>query len=100
MAILSRTESSKKNCKFLSTTNKKKLIDEQACLLTEIIAESAASFFGMSTISTKESKGWWNKNIKIARNEVKASFKNFNRRQSLTNHIEYLNKKQTLQKLI
>ena len=76
------------------------IIDKQACLLTEVIVESAKHFFGMTEISTKESKGWWNNNIKMARNEVKESLKKYKKIQSPFNHNDYLNKKQTLQVLI
>ena len=35
------------------------------------MVDSATDFFGMTEISTKESKGWWNEDIKMARNELK-----------------------------
>ena len=40
------------------------IIDEQANLFVKIITESAFSFFSVTEKSKKESKGWWNKDIK------------------------------------
>ena len=47
------------------------IIDEQANLFVNIITESAFSFFGVTEKSKQESKGWWNKDIKKARNDLK-----------------------------
>ena len=41
-----------------------KVIDQQANKLTELIVGSATSFFGLTEISNKRGKGWWNNNIK------------------------------------
>ena len=51
------------------------IIEKQACALTKIIVDSATFFFRVTEISTKESKGWWNENIKMARNELKNSLR-------------------------
>ena len=40
------------------------IIDEQANLFVKMITESAFSFFSETEKSKKESKGWWNKDIK------------------------------------
>ena len=41
-----------------------KVIDQQANKLTDLIVGSATSFFGLTEISNKRGKGWWNNNIK------------------------------------
>ena len=77
----------------------KNIIEKQACLLTKIIVGSAIDFFGMTEISTKEIKGWWNEDIKMAFNELKNSLKKYCKRKTPANHNEYLLKKH-LQNLI
>ena len=54
----------------------------------------------MTEISTKESKGWWNEDIKMTRNELKNSLRKNSKRQTPANHNDYLFKKQYLQNLI
>ena len=39
-----------------------KVIDQQANKLTDLIVGSAKSFFGLTEISNKRAKGWWNNN--------------------------------------
>ena len=53
--------------------------------LTELIVGSATSFFGLTGISNKRAKGWWNRNIKAARKETKESVRRCKLRQSLAN---------------
>ena len=48
----------------------KKVIDEQAELFVDIISNSVTKFFGVTESTRKESKGWWNKDIKRARNNL------------------------------
>ena len=50
-----------------------KIIDQQVDKLTELIVNSATSFLGLTEISDKRTKGWWNNNIKAARKEMKES---------------------------
>ena len=50
-----------------------KVIDQQANKLTDLIVGSATSFFGLTEISNKRAKGWWNNKIKAARKEMKES---------------------------
>ena len=44
-----------------------KIIDQQASKLTDLMVGSATSFFGLTEISNKRTKGWWNNNIKAGR---------------------------------
>ena len=62
----------------------KTIIDEQANLFVNIITESAFSFFGV-TERSKKSKGWWNKDIKKARNDLKNANNGYKKRQSPAN---------------
>ena len=58
-----------KNIKVVFET----IIDQQANKWTELIVDSATSLFVVLTeISNKMAKGWWNKNIKAARKEIKS----------------------------
>ena len=52
-----------------------KVIDQQANKLTELIVGSATSFFGLTEISNKRTKGWLNNNIKAAKEEMKESMR-------------------------
>ena len=63
----------------------KTIIDEKAELFVDIIFNSASQFFGMTELSKKESKGWWNKDIKIARTNLKNAKKQYKMKQSPTN---------------
>ena len=49
------------------------VIDQQANKLTDLTVGSATSFFGLTEISHRRAKGWWNNNIKAARKEMKES---------------------------
>ena len=62
-----------------------KVIDQQASKLTELIVGSATSFFGLTGISNKRAKAWWNCNIKAARKETKESVRRCKLRKSLAN---------------
>ena len=42
-------------------------------------------FFGLTEISNKRTKGWWNNNIEAARKEMKESVRRYKLRQSLEN---------------
>ena len=75
------------------------IIDEQANLFVKIITESAFSFFGVTEKSKKESKGWWNKDIKKARDDLKNANNRYKKRQSPANLNAVVKHKETLQKL-
>ena len=62
-----------------------KVIDQQANKLTDLIVGSATSFFGLTEISNKRAKGWWNNNIKAARKEMKESVRRHKLGQSPAN---------------
>ena len=47
------------------------ITDDQANLFCNIITQSASSFFGVTERSKKENKGWWSKDIKKTRNDLK-----------------------------
>ena len=51
--------------RYLETT------DDQANLFVNIITKSASSFFSITGKSKKEIKGWWSKDTKTARNDLK-----------------------------
>ena len=46
---------------------------------------SALSFFGLTEISNKRAKDWWNNNIKVAKKEMKESMRRYKIRQSPEN---------------
>ena len=44
----------------------------------------------MTEISTRESKEWWNGDIKMACNELRNSLKKYSKKQTPANHNDYL----------
>ena len=46
---------------------------------------NATLFFGQTEATKKESKGWWSKDIKKSRNELKKANQRFKRMQSIAN---------------
>ena len=60
-------------------------MDNQTKKLTEIIINNASLFFGQTEATKKERKGWWSKDIKKSRNELKKANQRFKRRQSIAN---------------
>ena len=71
---------------FPLARNFRKIIDKQANnKLTVLIVGSALSFFGLTEISNKRAKDWWNNNIKVARKEMKESMRRYKIRQSPAN---------------
>ena len=46
-------------------------VDNQTKKLTDIIINNATLFFGQTEATKKDSKGWWSKDIKKSRNELK-----------------------------
>ena len=69
-------------------------------MLTEIIVNTATNFFGITEITNKESKGWWSKDIKIARNNLKKAKHIYSKRQTPINHNTVQEKKLILNNLI
>ena len=49
--------------------------------MTELIVGSRTNFFGLTKISNKRAKGWWNKTIEAARKEIKESVRSYKLRQ-------------------
>ena len=76
------------------------IIDEQANLFVKIITKSAFRFFGVTEKSKKESKGWWNKDIKKARDDIKNANNRYKKSQSPANLNAVVKHKETLQNLI
>ena len=72
---LSRRISDRDNRRRNRQSNKK---------LTDII-NHATFFFGQTEATKKERKGWWSKDIKKSRNELKKANQRFKRRQSIAN---------------
>ena len=66
-----------------------KVMDQQGNKLTELIVGSATSLFGLTEISNKRAKGWWNNNIKAARKEMKASVRSINYNNHLQTHKKW-----------
>ena len=62
-----------------------KVIEQQANKLTELILGSAKSFTGLTEISNKRGKGWWNNKIIAARKGMKESVRRYKLRQSPAN---------------
>ena len=60
-------------------------VDNQTKKLTDIIINNATLFFGQTEATKKDSKGWWSKDIKKSRNELKKANQRFKRRQSIAN---------------
>ena len=60
-------------------------MDNQTKKLTEIIINNASLFFGQTEATKKERKGWWSKDIKKSRNELKKANQRFKRRQNIAN---------------
>ena len=66
--------------------------------MTKLIVGFATSFFGLTKISNKRAKGWWNNNIKAAGKEMKEPVRRYKLRQSPANlrkMIEVKEKHQT-----
>ena len=61
-----------------------KVIDQQANKFTELIVDSATCFFGLTEISNKRAKGWWNNNIQASRKEME-NVRRYKSRQSPEN---------------
>ena len=76
------------------------IVEERAVTLTDIIVTTATNFFGLTETSKKESKGWWNSEIKNARNDLKKSKNVYSKRQTPANYETLVRKKQILQTLI
>ena len=54
----------------------------------------------MTEICTKESKGWWNEDFKMAHDELKNYLRKYNKRQTSENHNDYLSNEQCFQNII
>ena len=52
-------------------------MDNQTKKLTEIIINNASLFFGQTEATKKKRKGWWSKDIKKSRNELKKANQRF-----------------------
>ena len=75
---LSRRISDRDNRRRNRQSNKK---------LTDII-NHATFFFGQTEATKKERKGWWSKDIKKSRNELKKANQRFKRRQSIAKILQ------------
>ena len=78
----------------------KTIIDNQTEILTDVIVESATKFFGMTKTSKKTSKGWWNRDITIAKRKTKRAYIHYKKRQTPGNQQIYLQEKEKYQNLI
>ena len=76
------------------------IIDDQSNLFVNIRTTSASSLFSIIEKSKKESKGWWSKDIKKARNDLKNANNRYKKRQSPANLNAVLKHKETLRNLI
>ena len=76
------------------------IIDSQATKLTDIIIKNATEFFGTTKISKKESKGWWNNDIKNTRTNVKIAQNKYKKNGTPENHTALLEVKKQYQTLI
>ena len=62
------------------------VLERQTNLLINIILTTANDYFGLTKAAKKKNKGWWSKDIKLARREVKKATQRFKIRQTISNH--------------